>query len=112
MGRRDARRGGKLDLCWHALDIERDRRDGVRRRNGDLWRGSGEVWRRRADEIKRQREIGREVIDEMAAKIDGIRRQRGMSVKTALVYDGHLAPIVEADGYFDAIVPFRHLLGI
>ena len=63
-------------------------------------------------EIKRQREIGREVIDEMVAKIDGIRRHRGMSVKTALVYDGHLAPIVEADGYFDAIVPFRRLLGI
>jgi hypothetical protein len=33
-----------------------------------------------------------------------------MSVKTALVYDGHLASIVEADGYFDAIVPFRRLL--
>ena len=61
-------------------------------------------------EIKRQREIGREVIDEMVAKVDGIRRRPGMSVKTALVYDGHLAPIVEADGYFDAIVPFRRLL--
>ena len=61
-------------------------------------------------EIKRQREIGRDVIDEMVAKVDGIRRRPGISVKTALVYDGHLAPIVEADGYFDAIVPFRRLL--
>ena len=33
-----------------------------------------------------------------------------MSVKTARVYGGHLAPFVEADGYFDAIVPFRRLL--
>ena len=29
-----------------------------------------------------------------------------------MVYDGHLALIVEADNYFDAIVPFRSLLGI
>ena len=27
-------------------------------------------------------------------------------------YDGGLAPVVEADGYFDAIVPFRQLLGL
>ncbi len=32
--------------------------------------------------------------------------------RTALVYEGTLAPIVEADGYFDAIVPFRRLLGL
>ena len=35
-----------------------------------------------------------------------------VSFRTALVYDGHLAPIVEADGYFDAIVPFPKLLGL
>ena len=35
-----------------------------------------------------------------------------MSVRTALVYEGNLAPVVEADGYFDAIVPFRQLLGL
>ena len=39
-------------------------------------------------------------------------RRRGVSVRTALIYDGHLSPIVEADGYFDAIIPFRRLLGI
>jgi AAA+ ATPase superfamily predicted ATPase len=63
-------------------------------------------------EVKRQREIGREVIDEVAEKVRRIPRREGMSVKTALVYEGHLAPIVEADGYFDAIVPFRQLLGV
>jgi len=63
-------------------------------------------------EIKRQREIGREVIDEMAEKVRRLPRRDGISVRTALVYEGHLAPIVEADGYFDVIVPFKRLMGL
>lgn len=63
-------------------------------------------------EVKRQREIGREVIDEMVEKVKRLPKRRDMSVRTALVYDGHLAPIVEADGYFDAIIPFRQLMGL
>ena len=63
-------------------------------------------------EVKRQREIGRDVIDEVEEKVKRIPHREGMSVRTALVYDGHLAPIVEADGYFDAVIPFRTLLGI
>ena len=63
-------------------------------------------------EIKRQREIGREVIDEMVERVRRFPRPKDVSVRTALVYEGHLAPIVEADGYFDAVVPFRRLLGI
>ena len=63
-------------------------------------------------EVKRKREIGRDVIEEMQEKVQRVPRRDGMSVKTALVYEGHLAPIVEADGYFDAIVPFRNLLGL
>ena len=62
-------------------------------------------------EIKRRREIGREVVEEMAGKVAALPRRRGVSIRTALVYEGHLAPIVEADGYFDAIVPFSRLLG-
>ena len=62
-------------------------------------------------EIKRRWEIGREVIEEMAGKVAALPRRRGVSIRTALVYEGHLAPIVEADGYFDAIVPFSRLLG-
>ena len=34
------------------------------------------------------------------------------SVRTAIVYEGNLAPIVEAEGYFDAVIPFRTLLGL
>ena len=63
-------------------------------------------------EIKRRHEIGRDVIDEMAEKVRRLPRRKDISVRTALVYDGHLAPIVEADGYFDSIVPFRSLMGL
>ena len=61
-------------------------------------------------EIKRRREIGRWIIDEMAAKVAALPRRRGVSVRTALVYEGHVAPIVEADGYFDAIIDIRDVV--
>ena len=61
-------------------------------------------------EIKRRQEIGREIIAEVDAKIRAIRRPDGVSVRAALVYDGHLAPVAAADGYFDSIVPFEKLL--
>lgn len=63
-------------------------------------------------EIKRKREIGREVIDEMIERVRRFPRKDDVSVRTALIYEGHLAPIVEADGYFDAIIPFDDLLRI
>ena len=63
-------------------------------------------------EIKRKHEIGREVIDEVERKIEKLSMPRGKSARPALVYDGILAPIVEADGYFDSLIPFRHLLGL
>ena len=62
-------------------------------------------------EVKRMREIGREIISEVDRKVRAIKRPEGVSVRTALVYDGHLAPIVRADGYFYAIVPFSQILG-
>ena len=61
-------------------------------------------------EIKRRREIGREVIDEVDEKTRAIERPNGVSIRTALVYDGHLSSVVAADGYFEAIIPFRTLL--
>ncbi len=61
-------------------------------------------------EIKRQAEIGREVIDEVAEKVKRIRVARGKTIKTALVYSGHLAPIVEAQGYFNAVIDIRDIL--
>ena len=61
-------------------------------------------------EVKRMREIGREIIAEVDRKVRAIARPDGVSVRTALVYDGHISPVVSADGYFDAIVPFSRIL--
>ena len=63
-------------------------------------------------EVKRKREIGREVIEEVDRKVRAIKRPDGVSARTALVYDGRLSPVAAADGYFDAIVPFAKLLGL
>ena len=61
-------------------------------------------------EIKRKALIGREVEDEVDAKISALPVSRGVSVRTALVYEGELAKSVEADGYFDALVPIEMLM--
>ena len=63
-------------------------------------------------EVKRMREIGRDIIEQVDRKVRAIRRPEGVSVKAALVYDGHLSPVAAADGYFDAIVPVTKLLGL
>lgn len=63
-------------------------------------------------EVKRQRVIGREVVAEMEEKAHLVPRRTGVSLRTALVYEGDLAPVVEAEGYFDAVIPFRKLLGL
>lgn len=61
-------------------------------------------------EIKRQAHIGREVIDEVREKCKALPKPRSMSLHTALVYEGDIAPSIEADGFFDAIIPFSRLL--
>ena len=63
-------------------------------------------------EIKRRREIGIEVIDEVERKIKRLPLRKGMNSRPVLVFDGELHPAVEATGYFDAVIPFRRLLGL
>jgi len=63
-------------------------------------------------EIKRKRSIEKDVIAEVDAKVKKIARPKGVSVRTALVYDGELSGFVETNGYFDALVPIRSLLGM
>ena len=58
------------------------------------------------------REIGRDIISEVDRKVRAIKRPEGVSARTALVYDGHLSPVAAADGYFDAIIPFKKLFGL
>jgi hypothetical protein len=62
-------------------------------------------------EIKRRREIGGDIVDEVAEKVKALRRMTDASIRMALVYDGHLAKTVPADGYFDFILPAAKLLG-
>ena len=63
-------------------------------------------------EIKRQKEIGPEIEDEVRRKIARLPLRSGVTPRPVLVYDGSLAPSVEGTGFFDAIIPVRKLLGI
>ena len=60
-------------------------------------------------EIKRRREIGPGIVDEVARKVECLPIPGGVSVRTALVYDGELSPSVEACGWFDHLVPAARL---
>lgn len=63
-------------------------------------------------EIKRKREIGNEIESEIAGKVKALDLPRDVSVRTALVYEGHLAPTVETNGYLDFVIPASSLLGL
>jgi hypothetical protein len=63
-------------------------------------------------EIKRKGRIGESIESEVAAKVARLRHPKGMSIRTALVYEGELAPVVRGNGYFDAIVSASDLLGM
>ena len=61
-------------------------------------------------EIKRQKEIRHEIVDEVAEKIRRLKYDKSLSVRTALVYDGHLPASIPADRYFDFIVSAEVLI--
>ena len=61
-------------------------------------------------EVKRQGQIGREVIAEVEQKRKRLGVPSGKSVRLALVYDGKLSSSVEAEGFFDSIVNAKNLL--
>lgn len=61
-------------------------------------------------EIKRRKTIGAEIIDEVSEKVRKLKKSPTLSVRTALVYAGHLSPSVPAERYFDFIVPAESLL--
>ena len=63
-------------------------------------------------EVKRCADIGPSIVSEVDAKVRRVSRPGGVSARSALVYDGELDPAVEYAGYFDAVVPFRKLLGL
>ena len=61
-------------------------------------------------EMKRRKNIGREVADEVAAKIEALSLPRSISVRTALVYEGELHPAIAAEGFFNSLVSISELL--
>ena len=61
-------------------------------------------------EVKRRKEIGEEVLEEVKEKLNALSLSKGISVRTALVYDGRLSATIEASGYFNALINVRELL--
>lgn len=60
-------------------------------------------------EIKRRKFVPASVQDDVRDKIRRLKVSRDISVRTALVYDGELAPEIEEDNYFDFLVPATRL---
>ena len=63
-----------------------------------------------AVEVKRRKNIGVEVIEEMELKLKRFPRRENVTVRKALVYDGKLSAQVEERRYFDALIPSAALL--
>lgn len=61
-------------------------------------------------EIKRMREIGLKIEEELREKVARLAVKPGVSVRTALVYEGMLSPRLSASAYIDKFVDFGRLL--
>jgi len=74
----------------------------------DLLLQTARIWW--VDEVKRKREIGTEVIDEVSQKVKNLKTRPGTSVRTAIVYCGEFSKAVAAEWYFAVILQARDLL--
>lgn len=61
-------------------------------------------------EVKNRYRIDSDIESEIREKIRRFPKRRAISLRTALVYDGELAPGVVRSGVFDMIIPFSNLL--
>jgi uncharacterized protein len=61
-------------------------------------------------EVKRKNEIGEEVEREVARKAACLTLEEGKSIRTALVYEGRLLPVVRANAYFDFVIDIASLM--
>ena len=61
-------------------------------------------------EIKRREQIGIGVVDEIAEKVRKLRKLTGLSIRTALIYEGKLHPRVEAEHGIDYVIPMAGLI--
>ncbi len=61
-------------------------------------------------EVKLRRKIELSVIADMRKKIERLKVDRSLSVRSGLVYQGELDPEIEKSDFFDHLVPFERLL--
>lgn len=61
-------------------------------------------------EVKNRYRIDSDIESEIREKLRRFPKRRAISLRTALVYDGELAPGVVRSGVFDMIIPFSNLL--
>ncbi len=61
-------------------------------------------------EIKRRREIGEEIIEEVSRKLNALPVMKGKAKRAVLVYEGQLMPRVEASDFFDCIIDFQDIM--
>ena len=55
-------------------------------------------------EFSHRRQIDAGIIDDVKEKVRALRKPRGMSIRTGVIYEGELSPSVKRSGYFDALV--------
>ena len=63
-------------------------------------------------EIKRKRVIGEGIAADVAQKVSRLPLRKGVSVRTALVYEGELEESLVRRQVFDFLIPARKLLGL
>ena len=63
-------------------------------------------------EIKRKRVIGEDIAVDVAQKVSRLPLRKGVSVRTALVYEGELEESLVRRQVFDFLIPARKLLGL
>jgi uncharacterized protein len=61
-------------------------------------------------EVKCRRKIEPSVISEVRTKVERLKINRTLSVRTGLIYQGELDPEISKSDFFDYLVPFEQLL--
>ena len=63
-------------------------------------------------EVRHRREIGEEVEADVRAKCAKLKLPDNVAMRTGLVYDGQLDPVVRGNAFFDVILSSREILGL
>lgn len=63
-------------------------------------------------EIRHRQEIGEEAESDVRTKCSKLKLPDNVALRTGLVYDGRLDPVVRGNAYFDVILSSREILGL